>query len=412
MHNWGVNELSTVLRGRVVLEDSVVEDGVVVFEGSRIRAVGPLSSFDEGDGQVVRTVRETPPTDLTLLPGLVDVHCHGGGGASFPDATTPEEVMTAVMEHRHHGTTSLVASCVTAAPEVLLRSAELLGGLAEDGELAGIHFEGPFVSQERCGAQDPAYIIAPDPGLTLELLHAAGGHAVSMTVAPEKEGSWGPGSVAEVLIGNGAVPSWGHTDSDPAHARAALDYSRAELAAHPGARSPRATVTHLFNGMRPLHHRDPGPIAEFLSAAARGGAVVELICDGVHLDPSIVRDVVETVGRDQCVFVTDAMAAAGMADGEYQLGPQAVTVRDGVARLTHGGSIAGGTSHLLDCVRQAVTRAGIPLVDAVHMASVQGARILGDGTIGRLAPGCRADVVAVDADLNPVSVWRAGRAVS
>lgn len=404
-------EQPTVLRGRTVLEDEILEDGAIVLDGARIHAVGPAERIGAGDRELAATVRATPRSDLTFLPGLVDVHCHGGGGASFPDATTREEVLTAVREHRRHGTTSLVASCVTAAPEVLLRSADLLATLADEGELAGIHFEGPFVSSARCGAQDPAHIIEPDPALTLELMRASRGHAVTMTLAPEKARAYGPGSVAEVLIGNGALPSWGHTDSDPVHARAALDYSRAELGAAPGARSERATVTHLFNGMRPLHHRDPGPIAEFLSAAARRGAIVELICDGVHLDPSVVRDVLEIVGRDQCVLITDAMAAAGMADGEYQLGPQAVTVHDGVARLSGGTAIAGGTSHLLDCVRVAVSRAGIPLVDAVYMASRQGARILGDERIGRLAPGCRGDVVAVDADLHPVTVWRAGEVV-
>ncbi|MGO3795584.1 MAG: N-acetylglucosamine-6-phosphate deacetylase [Pauljensenia sp.] len=406
-----MNEQPTVLRGRIVLEDGILDDGVVALEGARIRAVGPADGIGVGDRVLADAVRRTPRSDLTFLAGLVDVHCHGGGGASFPDATTREEVLTAVREHRRHGTTSLVASCVTAAPEVLLRSAELLAGLADEGELAGIHFEGPFVSAARCGAQDPAHIIEPDPTLTLELMRSSRGHAVTMTLAPEKAHAFGPGSVAEVLIENGALPSWGHTDSDPAHARAALDYSREELSAAPGARSGRATVTHLFNGMRPLHHRDPGPIAEFLSGAVRHGAIVEMICDGVHLDPSVVRDVHEILGRDQCVLITDAMAAAGMADGEYQLGPQAVTVRDGVARLSGGTSIAGGTSHLLDCVRVAVTGAGIPLVDAVYMASRQGARILGDESIGRLAPGCRGDVVAVDTDLRPVTVWRGGEVV-
>ena len=291
--------------------------------------------------------------------------------------------------------------------------AVLLAPLVDQGELAGIHFEGPFVSEERCGAQDPTFIVDPDVDLTRRLLDASRGHAVTMTLAPEKPGAYGPGSVAEALISGGALPSWGHTDSDPVHARNALEYSRAQLARVPSGvrRSPRATVTHLFNGMRPLHHRDPGPIAEFVSDAARGGAVVELISDGVHLHPSVVRDIYETVGRDQCVLVTDAMAAAGMADGSYQLGPQAVTVAGGVARLTDGGSIAGGTSHLLDCVRVAVRQAGIPLTDAVFMASVQGARILGDGDVGRLAAGLRADVVETDGDLRPLRVWRCGELV-
>ncbi|MCI1661350.1 MAG: amidohydrolase family protein [Actinomyces sp.] len=402
-----------VVRGRTVLDDSVAEDGAVVLRGDRILWAGAVADAGSAGEDVARAVRSAPQSRRTVIPGLVDVHCHGGGGASFPNAETAEEAMAAVLEHRRHGTTSLVGSCVTAAPEVLLARAQMMSGLARRGELAGIHFEGPFVSRERCGAQDPAFIVDPDAGLTRALLDAAGGHAVTMTLAPEKPGAFGPGSVAEVLIEEGALPSWGHTDSAPGSARAALEYSREKLEAQgeAGRRSARATVTHLFNGMRPLHHRDPGPIAEFVSDAARGGAIVEMICDGVHLAPSLVRDVYETVGRDGCVFVTDAMAAAGMADGRYQLGPQAVTVTDGVARLSEGGSIAGGTAHLLDCVRVAVQQAGIPLADAVHMASAQGADILGDPRVGRLAAGAFADLVETDEDLRAVRVWRRGEPV-
>ncbi len=409
----GVNETLTALRGRVVLPDSLLEDGAVVLRRDRLAWVGPVGDVPRAPEDVARVVAEAAPSSSTILPGLVDVHCHGGGGASFPNAKTRGDAMTAILEHRRHGTTSLLGSCVTAAPDALLARAALLADLADEGELAGIHFEGPFVSHERKGAQDGTYIIDPDPELTRRLLAESRGHAVTMTLAPEKPRAFGEGSVAEALIRGGALPSWGHTDSRPEAARGALEYSRMALdAAGPATRrSPRATVTHLFNGMRPLHHRDPGPIAEFVSDAARGGAIVEMICDGVHLDPSVVRDVYETVGREQCVFITDAMAAAGMADGEYQLGPQAVTVREGVARLTVGDSIAGGTAHLLDCVRVAVQRAGIPLVDAVFMASAQGASILGDRSVGRLEAGARADVVEVDADLRPSRVWWHGEAV-
>ena len=190
----------------------------------------------------------------------------------------------------------------------------------------------------------------------------------------------------------------------------ALEYSRKALAevGEKKRRSAQATVTHLFNGMRPLHHRDPGPILEFIADAARGGAIVEMICDGVHLDPAIVRSVYDTVGRDAAVLITDAMAAAGMPDGEYQLGPQAVVVSQGVARLAQGDSIAGGTAHLIDCVKVAVEQAGIPLVDAVYMASAVGARILGVSDRGELAAGKRADIVAIDSELRPVMVWRGG----
>ncbi|QWW20366.1 amidohydrolase family protein [Schaalia sp. 19OD2882] len=403
----------SILRARVLFDDEMINDGVVVMEGERIRATGPVERISSENPDLADAIAQTPWRDAIIIPGLVDVHCHGGGGESFPNAETRDQAMVAVMEHRRHGTTSLVASCVTAAADVLLRRGRLLGELSQDGELAGVHYEGPFVSHERKGAQDPTFIIAPDPELTRQLLEAAGGHAVTMTLAPEKDKAYGPGSVAEVLISGGALPSWGHTDADPFKARHALEFSRECLARTPVAqrRSPRATVTHLFNGMRPLHHRDPGPIMEFLSDAARGGAVVEMICDGVHLDPELVHTVVETVGRGSCVLVTDAMAACGMADGSYVLGPQEVTVKDGIALLTKEDTIAGGTAHLLDCVRTAVQKGGIDLADAVFMATAQGAAILGRSDIGSLESGCRADVLVLDEDLRALEVWFRGSRV-
>ena len=322
--------------------------------------------------------------------------------------------MVSVLEHRRFGTTSLVASCVTAAPDVLRARTRVLAGLCEDGELAGIHFEGPFVSVERCGAQDPTYIIDPDAALTRELIELGGGHVVTMTIAPEKPGITGDDGVNAALIEGEALPSFGHTDSEAAPVRAALADAAARIAerleAGKPVRAPRSTATHLFNGMRPMHHRTPGPVPEFLAAAQRGDCVLEMIGDGVHLSPAIVLDMFETLGRDNVVLITDAMAAAGMADGDYVLGSQPVTVADGVARLTEGGAIAGGTAHLIDVVRT-TWHGGVDLVDAVYAASVQGAQILGDSSVGALRAGLWADVVVTDADLRPVNVLRRGEAV-
>ncbi|AOZ72512.1 N-acetylglucosamine-6-phosphate deacetylase [Boudabousia tangfeifanii] len=392
-----------ILRGKVVTADDLLEDGVVAFEGDKLTYVGSAKEADF-------SLEEAETVDGYILPGLVDVHCHGGGGASFPDSKTAEDVTTAIMEHRRHGTTTLVGSCVTAAPEVLKERAALMADACEAGELAGIHYEGPFVSQARCGAQDPRYIIDPDPALTQELIDAGRGYVKTMTIAPEKPNITGDEGVSAVLIKGGALPSFGHTDSDPAPVREALADARRVLAETENKLSPRATVTHLFNGMRPLHHRDPGPIAECLADAQSGGVVLEMIADGIHLNPSIVRDVYELVGRDNVVLVTDAMAAAGMPDGSYVLGPQAVTVKDGVARLAEGDSIAGGTSHLLDQVKL-MTEFGMPLVDVVYIASEQGAKILGDTTVGALATGKSADVVVTDNELNCQKVWRRGELV-
>lgn len=391
------------IRGRVVTPDTIITDGAVVIAGDAIAWVGEATDAREAGFEQEILDAEAPEDDRLILPGLVDVHCHGGGGESFPDSTSKDQALTAVREHRRFGTTSLVASLVTGSPMVLRERAEMLADLADCGEIAGIHFEGPFIAQGHCGAQDPRHIQAPNPALTRELMIVSRGHAVSMTLAPEKPYAMGPGGVAEALLDGGAVPSLGHTDTDSDRMRQALREVRESIARTPKPRCDHATITHLFNGMAPMHHREPGPVPEILADAAGGGAIVEIICDGVHVAPSIARNVYELVGRDQIVFVTDAMAAAGVADGDYVLGGQEVQVADGVARLTRTGAIAGGTAHLLDVVRTAF-EAGIPLVDAVYMATVQGARILGDPKVGRIAEGCRADLLVTDTELHPKRV--------
>ena len=396
-----------VLRGRVVTPDGVVDDGAVVVEGDRITWVGPVSTATAPPALAAAVAgADVPAPGKTLLPGLVDLHNHCGGGASFPDAATPDDARRAVREHLAHGTTSLVASLVTADAATLLTRTAMLADLADAGEIAGVHLEGPFLSPVRCGAQNPADMLAGDPHLVRRAAAAARGHLVTMTVAPEVDGVLGDGGALETLAAVGAVPSIGHTDASAETVDRAVAAARRALAA-PGARSPRPTATHLFNGMRPLHHRDPGPVAACLAAAGRGELVVELIGDGTHLVDGTVRAVFDLVGPDAIVLITDAMAAAGMADGTYDLGPMRVRVADGVARLADGDAIAGGTGHLLDVVRRAVG-AGVPLVAAVRSASLTPAGVLGRADLGALEPGRRADVVVVDGDLAPLAVLRAG----
>ncbi|HEY5249312.1 MAG TPA: amidohydrolase family protein [Dermatophilaceae bacterium] len=397
----------TYLRGRVVTPTSVIEDGAVVVDGDTIVWVGPAGAAGDHGWPDLPDASEVP---ATLLPGLVDLHNHGGGGAGFPDASTPEQARVAIHEHLTHGTTTLVASLVTATPDTLRRRVGVLTELAASGELAGIHLEGPFLATALCGAQDPDLIQAPDAGLVRELTEAARGHVVTMTLAPELEGVLGDGGVIDALVAAGALPSFGHTDASWAQTRAAVTETRARLEAAPGPRSRRPTATHLFNRMRPLTHRDPGPIPELLAAAGRGDLVVELIGDGTHLAPELVASIFELVGARNIALVTDAMAAAGMSDGAYRLGSLDVTVSGGVARLTKGGAIAGGTAHLLDVVRTTVA-GGVPLADAVLAASTTPATVLGDPRVGALEAGRRADVVITDPDLWVVQVLRAGRVV-
>ncbi|KQU70692.1 N-acetylglucosamine-6-phosphate deacetylase [Phycicoccus sp. Root101] len=385
-----------LLTGRLVLPGGVVEDGAVVVEGDRISYAGPRTELP--DLWAGLPTRDDLPGDVTLLPGLVDVHCHGGAGGEFgPDA---DSARTAAAHHHRAGTTSVVGSLVSAPASVLLAGATALAPLVASGELAGLHLEGPFLSTLRCGAQDPAALVDVDLDLVDALVAAAGGGLLHMTFAPERDPS---GSLPSALAGHGVLGALGHTDADHATCSRALS---AVLGG--GVRGGLPLVTHLFNGMPPLHHRAPGPVAAALGAAARSEAVVELIADGVHLDGATVQLVFDTVGPAGIALVSDAMSASGLDDGTYTLGGRDVEVRGREARLAEGGSLAGGVSTLLDQVRWCVTELGIDLVDAVAAAAATPARSLSLVGVGTLAPGSRADVLVTDRELHPVGVLRHG----
>lgn len=395
---------STVVRGRVVTTRGVLEDGVVVVTGERVTFVGPADEYDGGDNPSASDAAGGGlplRSDAIVLPGLVDVHNHGGGGASFASAD-PDELRRAARAHLASGTTSVVASTVTDRPEQMLAAVTAAADAVETNTVAAIHVEGPFLAPGRCGAQDPRHLLAPDVGLARELVAAGRGHMHAMTVAPELPGA---DELIGLLLDAGVVPAVGHTEAPADLVRRTLAHTRAALG-RPG------LVTHLFNAMPPLHHRAPGPVAGALAAAAAGDARVELVADGAHLDDETVRMVFALLGPERVVLVTDAMAAAGMADGTYRLGPQSVRVEAGVARLGDAADapLAGGTSRLLDVVRRCVG-AGIDITDAVTAATRSPARALGlDGPA--LVPGARADLVVTDANLRPLRVLRRGVRVS
>lgn len=396
-----------IIKGTLVSDGQVVEDGLLALEGDRIAYAGPAQGFDtdahEGFGGAVRL---GVPSGSFLLPGLVDVHCHGGNGGDFPGGDEDSARKAADFLHRS-GTTTFLASMVTAPREDLLRGIKTFVKLVDEGLVAGIHLEGPFLSHARCGAQNPAYLLEPDLDLMAELVGAADGKLTTMTYAPELPGA---GALVDLMTSHGVTPSLGHTDCDDATAAMSLAAARdgLELAGFDGV-SSLPTVTHLFNGMPPLHHRAPGPVAACLRMAQEGKAVVELIADGTHLDPSTVATVFQLVGAANILLVTDSMAAAGLSDGSYMLGPSPVTVRDGVATLDATGSIAGGTATLLDVVRKTVD-AGVSLTDAVHSATAVPAAVLGlSDEIGGLRRGLRADVIVTDQDLELTGVLRNGQ---
>ncbi|GAA1763730.1 N-acetylglucosamine-6-phosphate deacetylase [Kocuria aegyptia] len=395
----------TALSGRVHTGYAEHQDGLVVVEGDRVVHAGPRSGYSGGDPGRHHVLA---PGQM-VLPGLVDVHCHGGFGADF--SSSEEEAIRATLDAFHRqGTTTLVASLVTASREDLLAAEPLLAELTGEGLVAGIHLEGPFLSTARCGAQDPAQMREPDLELAADLVAAAAGTLRTMTFAPELPRSR---ELAELLVAHGVLPSLGHTDADTGTVDTALRHLQALLVDAPGGGAPRSpTVTHLFNAMPGIHHRSPGPVPACLRAAAQGRAVVELIADGTHLDPCIVLWAFELAGADSIALVTDGMAATGLTDGIYTLGAAEVRVRDGVASLVSNGSIAGGTATMLEVLRRTVA-AGVPLGDALRSATVVPARVLGlTGEAGGLTVGALADLLVVGEDLRLGAVMRRGRWIS
>ncbi|MGC9543240.1 N-acetylglucosamine-6-phosphate deacetylase [Streptomyces sp. UG1] len=361
----------------VVLPTGPVKDGQVIVDGPRITGTAPENA------QVIDV------TGHYVAPGFVDIHNHGGGGASFTSGT-PEEVLKGIRTHHLHGTTTLVASTVTGDMDFLTRRAGLLSELAEQGDIAGIHFEGPFISPCRKGAHSEELLRDPAPAEVRKLIDAARGRATMVTLATEL-----PGGIDSVrlLAEHGVIAAIGHTDAT---------YEQTVEAIEAGA----TVATHLFNAMPPLGHREPGPIAALLEDER---VTVELINDGTHLHPAALELAFRHAGANRVAFITDAMDAAGFGDGRYMLGPLEVEVADGVARLVDGGSIAGSTLTLDRAFKRAVTIDRLPLEHAVAALSANPARLLGRyDRIGSLEPGKDADLVILDSDFDLKGVMRRG----
>jgi N-acetylglucosamine-6-phosphate deacetylase len=371
---------------RVVSDQRCRDDGWVLLEGATIAATG------RGRPEL-RGMRS--PDDVVdargrwLTPGFVDLHCHGAGGATFDQG--PAQVAHALAVHRAHGTTRSLLSLVTGTIDDLERQLDTAAGISESDPLVlGVHLEGPFLAAGHKGAHPADLLTAPEPGAVTRLLDAGRGSIRQVTLAPELPG--GMAALQRFLEADVAV-AVGHTDVDHAGALAAFD-------------AGASILTHAFNGMSGLHHRAPGPV---LAAIRSAGVTLEVINDGVHLHPEIVRLAFdEAPGR--IALITDAMAATGAPDGEYTVGLQRVVVRDRQAWLADGSSIAGSTLTLDEALRRAVTTVGVPIEVAVAALTEVPARAIGfGGTLGRLAPGFAADAVLLDDALQVDAVWAAGQ---
>lgn len=380
----------TVLAGaRLVLPTGVVDNGRLTVANGRIAGVEDARADDTGATPPVGAATALDLSGYTVVPGFVDMHVHGGGGASYASGIA-EEALVAARTHQRHGTTTTIASTVTGEIDELCRQASVLSELVEDGLLAGVHFEGPFISINRCGAHQPDLLRDPDPALVRKLVDAARGTAKMVTLAPELEG--GIESI-RLLKELGVIAAIGHTDAR---------YDKTLAGIEAGA----TVATHLFNAMPGINHRAPGPIVALLEDER---VTVELVGDGVHLHPAVVDLAIQGAGLDRVALITDAMSAAGFGDGLYPLGPLQVRVLDGVARLVEGGSIAGSTLTLDVAFRRAVTLNGLSLVRAAQVLSLNPARLLGlADRVGSIEVGKDADLVVLNEAYELVAVMRKG----
>lgn len=365
--------------GRIVTSNGLLEVGWVEVQDGKIR--------DLGQGTPDQPI-DVDLESRTLVPGFVDQHAHGGGGYSFI-TTDSSEARHAAELHLSHGTTSMIASLVSGSQAALIEQIGALSPLVDDGTVVGIHLEGPWISPQYCGAHDVTQLRAPERQEVAELLAAGGGRIKMVTIAPEL-----PGAVPAIrqIVEAGALAAIGHS---------AADYETAAAAIEAGA----SVATHVANAVRPLRHRDPGLTGAVLEDPRVN---LELIADGTHVHRVVLNLVIREAGVDRVSLITDAMAAAGGADGRYLLGKLEVDVVDGVARLVEGGAIAGSTLTMDGALQFMTVRAGLPIVDVVAMVSTNPARVLGLTDRGTIEIGKRADLVILGSVLDVEAVMRQG----
>ena len=337
-------------------------------------ADGLIVNYIDDDAEIIDA------EGLYVIPGLIDIHFHGCNGHDFCEGT--QEAFKAIRDYEASvGVTTICPTTMTLPEERLL---SIMHEAKNFGNLAGIYLEGPFISRSRVGAQNPDYVHEPDISMLKRLQEASGGLIKIAAIAPEVDGAMGFINEAK----NITRLSLAHTT---------CNYDTANKAFNAGI----SQVTHLYNAMPGINHREPGPI---IAALENKSVMVELICDGVHVHPSIVRNTIKIFGSDRVIFISDSMEATGMPDGKYELGGQDVIKRGNKATLLDGVTIAGSVTNLADCMKTAVKKMNVPLEIAVKCATLNPARAIGQENLhGIIEEGRRANLLALDKELN--TIW-------
>ena len=361
----------------IIQASSAIVDGSLVGDTWIESSDGVITSVNPG-------IHSNPDatTDGVLIPGFVDIHCHGGGGHYF-SASSPDAIAKAIYAHKKTGTTSLVASLVTEKISDLKAQIDRLVPFYKRGQIVGIHLEGPFLSHIRCGAHEPTLLIEPSVSLLEELIDVGQGSIKMVTIAPELNGAI---ESIDYLRSVGVLVAIGHTEASSAEA---------SVATNQGA----SIVTHFLNAMNKEESEES--IAGYVLGEPK--LSIELIVDGHHLSFEKVRQLFASV-PSRIILVSDAMAAAGNGDGKYLIGALPVDVRDGVARLESNQKLAGSTLTISQAFANLINQCGLSLLQAVHATATQPALAFGLKDRGNIAVGMRADLLSYDRSSGSVTV--------
>jgi N-acetylglucosamine-6-phosphate deacetylase len=366
-----------LINASILTEEGMMEKGYVYIKNGKIVETGPVSSLPQSQAEVIEL-----PEDSTVVPGFIDVHIHGAGGADTMDATT-EALTTMASILPEEGTTSFLATTITQNQNAIIKALENAADYISHhntpgkAEVLGLHLEGPFINESRKGAQPAEHIITPDIELFAKMQEVSGNNIRLVTLAPEKENG---NELIAYLAENGVVASVGHSDAT---------YGQMAEAVKAGA----THVTHLFNGMRGMHHRDPGVAG---AALLFDQLKIEMIADGIHVVPEMLDLSMRAKGTDGVILITDSMRAKCLKNGSYDLGGQEVNVAEGKALLADG-TLAGSILKMKDSLKNMMEYTGISLEDAVKLASENPARQLKIfDRKGSIAPGKDADLVVLD----------------
>ena len=380
--------------GRAFTAKTEISDAGILIREGVIEAIGPRAGMALPAG-----AEEFRAPDHTAVPGFVDVHIHGAGGHDMMEGSAAA-LSSITRKVSEYGTTSLVATTITASTDQTIRAVEGIASYIRRqhetdeprAEILGIHFEGPFISKERRGAHPSEWVQLPSAATLKRFLQAAAGNARILTIAPEVLGA---APCIDAAKEAGLVISMGHTDATYEEARAAM------------ARGARG-ATHVFNAMRPFSHRDPGVIGAVLTSPDINA---ELIADGVHVEEGAMRLLLLAKGAARVILVSDGLSATGMPDGKYTLGGFEITVSGGVCRNAEG--ILAGSTLTLDRALRNIVALGTSLSDALRMLTLNPASLLGiEFKKGSLRVGADADILLLDERLHIANVWARGVAVN